>query len=157
MTLLALDLGKTTGYALIGVGGIVSGFVNFAPQKTRQFEGGGMRFFRFENWLNEMHHQAKLTEIVYEEVRRHIGTAAAHSYGGFLATLTAWCEKNKIPYSTETVQDIKKFVTGKGSGAGTDKNAVIAAVNKRWKLKITDENEADATALLMLRMQNVIA
>lgn len=156
MTLLALDLGKTTGYALLGLTGIISGFVNFAPQKTRQFDGGGIRFFRMQNWLDEMHREAKLTEVVYEEVRRHAGTAAAHSYGGFHATVTAWCEKNKIPYSTETVQDIKKFVLGKGSGPGTDKDAVIAAVNKKWKLNIVNDNEADATALLMLRLHGAL-
>jgi hypothetical protein len=29
-------------------------------------------------------------------VRRHVGTDAAHLFGGFLATLSTWCEQHGI-------------------------------------------------------------
>ena len=39
-----------------------------------------------------------LAAVYFEEVRRHAGTDAAHLYGGFLATLTSWCEQHGIAY-----------------------------------------------------------
>ncbi len=36
--------------------------------------------------------------IHFEEVRRHVGTDAAHVFGGLLATLTAWVELRGVPY-----------------------------------------------------------
>ena len=51
-TLLALDLGTTTGWALHGLEGLItSGTVSFRPGR---FDGGGMRYLRFTNWLGEL-------------------------------------------------------------------------------------------------------
>ena len=51
-TILALDLGTTTGWALRDNDGhITSGSESFRPQR---FEGGGMRFLRFKLWLTEI-------------------------------------------------------------------------------------------------------
>ncbi len=51
-TILALDLGTMTGWALRGSDGhITSGSESFRPQR---FEGGGMRFLRFKRWLTEI-------------------------------------------------------------------------------------------------------
>ncbi len=48
-TILALDLGTTTGWALrTRDGAVTSGTQSFRPQR---FEGGGMRFLRFKRWL----------------------------------------------------------------------------------------------------------
>ena len=66
--------------------------------------------------------------VHYEEIRRHLSTDAAHVHGGLLATLTAWCEQNAIPYQGVPVGTIKRFIAGKGNA---DKAAVIAAVRER--------------------------
>lgn len=87
-----------------------------------------------------------LGAIYFEEVRRHIGVDAAHAYGGFLATLTAWCEHHSIPYSGVPVGTIKRHATGKGNA---DKAAVIAAMRALGHSPAND-NEADALALLAL-------
>lgn len=155
MTLLALDLGTTIGWACevgthpTNAKPVQSGFVSFKPKR---FEGGGMRFLRFQRWLTEMHTSLPLTEVVFEEVRAHLGVDAAHCYGGFLATLTTWCEANNIPYSGVPVQHIKKFATGKGNA---NKAAVITAVRKRWNKNVTDDNEADAIALLQFKLNDI--
>ena len=142
-TILALDLGTTTGWALRGSDGhITSGSESFRPQR---FEGGGMRFLRFKRWLTEL--KAITSDIDclhFEEVRRHVSTDAAHAYGGFLATLTAWCEHHQIPYQGVPVGTIKKYATGKGNAGKED---VIAAIRARGHVPI-DDNEADALALL---------
>ncbi|MGX0905367.1 hypothetical protein ACSSV8_003962, partial [Roseovarius sp. MBR-79] len=47
--ILALDLGTTTGWALHGIDGLItSGTASFRPGR---FDGGGMRYLRFTNWL----------------------------------------------------------------------------------------------------------
>lgn len=147
-TILCLDLGTSTGWALRNeYGTIISGTARFKPGR---FEGGGMRFLRFKNWLTETKNVCGTIDAVYfEEVRRHIGVDAAHAYGGFLAHLTAWCEHHAIPYEGVPVGTIKRFVTGKGNA---DKEAVIAAVKARGH-DPEDDNEADAIALLYLAME----
>ncbi len=144
---LALDLGSTTGWALRGQdGGITSGTMTFKPSR---FEGGGMRFLRFRGWLAEVAvlsgGVARVARVVFEEVRAHAGTDAAHVYGGFLATLTSWCEEHEIPYEGVPVGTIKRFATGRGNA---DKAAIIAAMRARG-FAPTDDNEADAIALLL--------
>lgn len=147
--ILCLDLGTTTGWALRQAGGAeVHGFWN---NKNGRFDGGGMRFLRFQGHLAEVHAKAPLSAVYYEEVRRHRGTDAAHVYGGMLATLTAWCEQNKIPYEGVPVGAIKKALTGKGNA---DKAAMVAAVQKLGYSDVTDENEADAIAILMLKIED---
>ena len=143
-TILALDLGTTTGWALRDrTGRITSGSQSFKPQR---FEGGGMRFLRFKGWLTELKmHADGIDTLVFEEVRRHVSTDAAHAYGGFLATLTAWCEHHGVPYQGVPVGSIKKHATGKGNA---DKETVIAAV-RAWGFDPADDNEADALALLL--------
>ena len=95
-TILALDLGTTTGWALRGYDGLItSGTVSFKPGR---FDGGGMRYLRFTNWLTEIDRlSGPIAAIWFEEVRRHAGTDASHVYGGLLATLTSWAELRGVP------------------------------------------------------------
>lgn len=143
MTILALDLGTTTGWALKQADGMTSsGSESFRPQR---FEGGGMRYLRFRRWLNDVKQLAgSIHSVYFEEVRRHAGVDAAHAYGGFLAHLTAWCEHHQIPYQGVSVGTIKKHATGKGNAG---KEAVIAAT-RTWGFEPTDDNEADALVIL---------
>jgi hypothetical protein len=143
-TILALDLGSTTGWALRTASGLIqSGTQDFRP---RRFEGGGMRYLRFTDWLVEMAMLAGgIRRLVFEEVRRHAGTDASHTYGGFLATLSAWCEEHDVPYQGVPVGTVKRFIAGKGNA---DKKAVIDAVRARG-FNPADDNEADAIAILL--------
>ena len=142
-TILALDLGTTTGWALRPADGqIVHGFVSFRPQR---FEGGGMRYLRFKRWLTELKNiTGDIHSVCFEEIRRHAGVDAAHVYGGLMATLTTWCEHHNIPYQGVPVGTIKKHATGKGNAS---KDEVIAAMRALGH-PVTDDNEADALAIL---------
>ena len=151
-SLLALDLGTTTGWALrTPECQIAHGFMSF---KSQRFEGGGMRYLRFRRWLTEMKSTVAGTQgigaVYFEEVRRHLGVDAAHVYGGLLATLTAWCEHHQIPYQGVPVGTIKRHVTGKGNAS---KGEVIAAMRARGHA-VTDDNEADALAILHWAMEH---
>ena len=142
--LLALDLGTQLGWAVRLAGGsMTSGTVSFRPSR---YDGGGMRYLRFRGWLDSVAKDAAgLSTVYFEEVRRHIGTDAAHLYGGFLATLTAWCELNRLPYEGVPVGTIKRHIAGKGNA---DKRAVVEAVRARG-FNPADDNEADALAILL--------
>jgi hypothetical protein len=143
-TILALDLGTITGFALLtGAGTIVSGTVSFRPSR---YDGGGVRYLRFRAWLDSVATDAGGIGVIhYEEIRRHVGTDAAHVYGGLLATLTAWCEQRGIAYQGVPVGTIKRFIAGKGNA---DKATVIAAV-RACGFAPADDNEADALAILL--------
>ncbi len=143
-TILALDLGTTTGWAIRGFDGLItSGTVSFKPGR---YDGGGMRYLRFTNWLTEIDRLSGPVQAIYfEEVRRHAGTDASHVYGGLMATLTAWAELRGIPYSGVPVGTIKRHATGKGNA---NKQAMIDAARKRG-FSPDDDNEADAIAILL--------
>lgn len=139
--ILALDLGTKCGWAVAISGeGIIGGVKDFS---TKRNEGGGMRYLRFMRWL-EFIKDDGITEIHFEEVRRHAGTQAAHVYGGLMGTLTMWCEENKIPYSSVPVGTIKKIWTGKGNAT---KEMMIEEARRRG-FDVIDDNHADALALL---------
>lgn len=144
--ILALDLGTKTGWGIYDRT-ITSGVEDFKPKR---FEGGGMRFLRFKRWLDELNANNMIKIIYFEEVRRHAGVDAAHSYGGFMAHFTAWCEDLQIPYQGVSVGTIKRHATGKGNAK---KFEMIEAM-KELGYTPRDDNEADALALLLWGMEN---
>nr|BDD46858.1 hypothetical protein 22 [bacterium] len=151
LTILTIDLGTTTGWAVRSSDGLItSGTISFKPSR---WHGGGMKFLRFKNWLKEIYGSlGNLDAVYFEEVRRHIGVDAAHAYGGFMAYLSAWCEEQEIPYQGVPVGSIKKHIAGKGNA---NKKAVIDAV-KRMGHEPADDNEADAIALLYWVLDNAM-
>ena len=141
---LALDLGTTTGWAC-SRGGVytASGIWKYKPGR---FAGGGMRYLEFRRWLDTMKTATGGIQSVYfEEVRGHKGVDAAHAYGGFMATMTSWCEEHQVPYQGVPVGTIKQHATGKGN---SNKEAMIAAAVAVWMFTPADDNEADALCLL---------
>jgi crossover junction endodeoxyribonuclease RuvC len=147
--ILALDLGTNTGWALYqqkahGAGyTVLSGTIDL---RGNRFQGGGMRFLNFQRWLEHLRKQVNLDVVYFEEVRRHLGTDAAHIYGGFLAILTAWCEAYELPCQGVHLASIKKHITGKGNAS---KQEVINAIKAKG-YQPQNHDEADALALLEL-------
>lgn len=141
---LALDLGLTTGWAIRTCDEFISS--GTLSLKSSRYDGGGMRYLRFTNWLSEMDRLSGPIEAIYfEEVRRHAGTDAAHVYGGLMATLTAWAELRGVPYQGVPVGTIKRHATGHGNA---NKQAMIDAARKHG-FSPADDNEADAIAILL--------
>lgn len=152
---LALDLATTTGWALRRPDGRIESGVAC-------FEGGrpGQRFLRFRYWLHEQKRRIDLMgggldQVIYERVDFLVPgqVYAAHAWGGFWATMMAWCEHHGIDYGDGVaVATLKKAATGNGF---SPKDHVKAAVNKRLAAlqpgyrTITDHNESDALALLL--------
>jgi hypothetical protein len=140
--ILTLDLGTTTGWAIINKNEIImSGTTSF----------NNRRFMRFMRWLDETLVLLGEIDLVYfEEVRRRPGRLPQNAYACYMASLTAWCESHKIPYKSVSVVTIKKALTGKGN---SKKETVREAVADRGH-KPEDNSEADAIALLYCVLEN---
>lgn len=142
MRLLGIDPGTKCGYAILDGYRFTSGVWDLAG---RQHEGGGMRYLRLEAYLNAV---GNVDAIAYEEVRHHIGTAAAHVYGGIIAVITASCERRSIPYKGIPVGTVKKLATGHGNAKKED---MMAAAAERWPSEtMQDDNEADARFIALV-------
>jgi Holliday junction resolvasome RuvABC endonuclease subunit len=141
--MLALDLGTKCGWALYAYGKITSGTWNLME---RRHEGKGMRYIKFLRNLRDI----RVDLIGFESVNRHIGTDAAHVYGGFLSQLQVWCEEAAIPYEGISVTAIKKHATGKGTAK---KPVMMEACRQRLGIDPGDDNEADALWILHMILE----
>lgn len=141
MPKLYLDLGQKTGWCLAPAP-LLHGYWDLKPGR---FESHGVRFLNFLRRLGQIHTEYGVEEIVYEEVRKHRGTDAAHAYGGYMAQLQVWALERDIPFRAVPVGAIKRAAAGKGNA---DKAAVMAGVRAKG-YDVKDENEADAVALMI--------
>ncbi|MBF0400751.1 MAG: hypothetical protein HQL80_07040 [Magnetococcales bacterium] len=141
-TILTLDLGTKTGWAILIDGKVISGSQEW--KKAGRTESPGRPFARFRRWLDEVKTSNDIRTIYYEEVRRHLGTTAGQVYGGYKFTLLSWADENAVEYESVPVGSIKIHTTGKGNAG---KSAMIAAMEAKGH-KPMDDNEADALAIL---------
>jgi Holliday junction resolvasome RuvABC endonuclease subunit len=139
---LAVDLGTQFGFAINRADGRVeSGSVSLHAKRG---EGDGMRFVKLNRWLVEAKNCHNFTDVVFEDVKRHVGVQAAHAYGGYKAILQAFCERHQIAYVGVGVGVIKKRFTGNGAAKKEDMIARCRSLG----FKPADDNEADALAIL---------
>lgn len=154
MTVLALDLATTCGFAILRADGrIESGVESFAP-KTKDREGA--RWVRFHGWLVDLKQaHSDIDLIAYELVVGGVPgqVFAAQIYGGFLALTQRFAEHHGIEYRGHHVGTIKKAWTGNGAAK---KDAMIARCIELG-FKPADDNEADAIALLHVATNRVPA
>jgi len=146
--ILALDLGTSTGFAIGSKKHMVSGTWNLKPGR---YDGGGMRFVKMRANLEDIRRAYGVTQVYFEEVRRHRGVDAAHVYGGLMGTLTAWCEEHDIPYGGLPVGEIKRAWTGKGNASKDD----MVAECRRRGYEPGSEDEADAIAIFHLALTRI--
>lgn len=157
--IIGIDLGTKCGWAVLSNGTTVSKAGERLESGTWDFsvkrhEGGGMRYVRFANalralldrWAFDTSAKGTSVHLAFEEVRRHRGVAAAHVYGGLMATLQCVLEdrETKIPYVSIPVGTIKKHATGKGNAS---KEEMMTSAKKQWqdeRWEFQDDNEADA-------------
>ena len=114
-TLLALDLGTTTGWALRCHDGLItSGTVSFRPSR---YDGGGMRYLRFTNWLDRAR-PAERTDR--GDLVRGSPAACRHRRGAHLRRSDGHAHvveraQRGVPYAGVPVGTIKRHATGKGN------------------------------------------
>lgn len=143
MIVIGIDPATACGYAIRRDGVVLaSGVWNLKPKRH---EGAGMRWLRLRSYLTQVLIDLRdehIELLAYEEVRRHLGTDAAHLYAGCVTVLQTWCEDRAVPYTGIPVGTVKKLATGSGRA---DKEAMVLAAQRRWpEADVTDDNQADA-------------
>lgn len=138
--ILALDTARKMGWAIRSEG-IASGVIDFGSKPGKKFLG-------FSNFLES--NLGDVDVVYYEKVRRHLGTAAAHAYGGFQAILQMQCFCHNIPLKEVSVGEAKKMLTGKGNAKKHE--MIQGAIDKGFSP--VDDNEADAIAILLYGIQD---
>lgn len=146
---LGLDLGTHCGFArfdkLKKGGAYMTGAWDFS---ITRFDSPHVRYERFGVQL-DTHFTLGVTKVFYEKVLRHRGTTAAHVYGAFLNKLHEKCAEYNVPFEGLSVQEIKKFATGKGNAK---KDAVMRSC-EAWGFSPKSEDEADAIAILKCSLE----
>lgn len=151
MTILALDLSTTTGFALSANGVITHGVQSFADPKGKHALPcpEGARFIRFQRWLRDRITTDKPDVIVFEEPMGNFKSVAARNVCVGLRTLLLLnAAYYDIPTHGVAQTKLKTFATGKGNAK---KPAMQAAARKRWPgEQFADDNACDAFLLLQL-------
>jgi Holliday junction resolvasome RuvABC endonuclease subunit len=149
-SLLALDVATQCGFAYTDGDQIESGVWDLS---TLRDESGSMKLLRFESQLEKVLSRG-VQVLVYEAARN-----AAPSMQGALVhqaqlqgVLKYWSEKNGIKYyEGYSPTTIKRFATSNGAAS---KEMMVEACQKIFGYKkVTDDNEADALALLHLAIE----
>jgi len=141
MTLLALDLGTRTGWA-IGGSRIDSGVQDFA---LRRGESPGMRFVHFSRWLATMIPAPGSVTLCCYELAHHRGGAATEIGVGMVTRVQERCAALDVTYAGVHSATLKKHATGKGNAKKPD---MLAAARARLGYPGSDDNECDALWLL---------
>ncbi len=151
MNLLAIDAATRLGWALRENGRIEHGVESFAPNRH---ESAGMRWLKFRRWLEYIAGEKFRPDlVVYEQwIATRTGNASEIT-AGFTTRIVEFCTERRIDYKGVPPADLKRFTTGKGNA---NKDAMVAAVERRWGRHITDDNEADAFALLQWALAELV-
>lgn len=108
MNVLALDLGLVTGWAMLRGETLSCGKWDNNDKKVH-----AQKFANFRDRLKAI--PKNIDTIVFEQVRRHAGTAAAHMYGGLVAVMLLHCIGSNISAHPIEVKVLKKAATGNGN------------------------------------------
>jgi crossover junction endodeoxyribonuclease RuvC len=142
MKILALDLGTHAGWALLESGHVESGV---QISDVKRGESPGMRYLRFNRWLEEMAGGDPRPGVIVFEQAHHRGGAATEVAAGFSTRVLEFCARHGIEHASVHTATLKKFATGKGNA---DKEAMVQAARQRFKPALADDNEADALWIL---------
>lgn len=142
VNILALDLGTKLGWAVRSRDGRVAhGTQVFTPRASWS---PGQRWLRARSFLSELITSRQVHAIAYEDVKRHMGTDAAHAYGAFLCLVEMLADSHRLHLLPVGVKTIKKHWTGNGNA---DKAAMEAQARARG-FRPESDNDADALAIL---------
>ena len=145
---LCIDPGRSCGWAVADAGKpVVWGRWDL---RNKPNESSGMAWLRLRTYLQEMlAGRPRDVLVVYEDVRAHKGTAAAHTYGAIASIIQAEVEtlrdEGGVHLEAVGVGTWKRSLTGKGNAG---KPRYIEEAEKRWKVEGLKEDEAAALGML---------
>lgn len=90
--------------------------------------------------------------VAIEDVYKGLKGDASLKLAGLHYLVRHWLWLTGVPYVLVTNAHLKLYAVGKGSGPGSDKDAVLLAAERRYgdQVAITNNNEADAVVLLAM-------
>lgn len=141
MRVLALDLGRRTGWTLGDENGYLDSGVHelYSERAGREFSDGE-RFDALHEFLDKF---SDLDAVVYENVGGGTKGRQTVLWNGYRAILLRWAMRRDLTVISYTPGEIKKHATGKGNAT---KDEMIAAAVNYGKLPY-DDNEADAICM----------
>lgn len=143
--ILALDLGRKTGWATNMDGRIESGVRIFDLVRG---ESKGMLYHLFNQFLIRFKPE-DVDMIVYEQTHQR-GGAATEQAAGYATRVQEYCAINGIDCSNVHTGTLKKFWIGSGKASKEE----MMAEAKRRGFEPEDDNEADALAVLHWAMKS---
>ena len=140
MNILALDPARITGFAHTnGVGGVI------------EFSHGDARLRELEDWLTDKLDEWPTELIAFEDAgfgSHNPHVQALHNENRGVIKLIA--TRRRIAVRACNIKSIKKFATGNGNAK---KEQMIAAAERHFKIKVTNDNFADALWILEFAKQ----
>ncbi len=142
VTILALDLGRSTGWAVLQNGIVTIGTQEFPDKRG---ESPGMLYLRFGGWLEQMYEimMKKLGLVIYEQAH-HRGGAATQVAVGLTTKVLEFCAKYEIQCMTVHTSTLKKVSTGNGAA---NKDRMMEAARAKGHSP-ANHDEADAVLAL---------
>ena len=143
MRILAIDPGKSAGWASLVDGNIESGVEKFTVERG---ESRGMLFLKFNRWLSQIFDLVEPELVVYEMAHMR-GGAASEVLLGMTTRIMEMCERKFVDnYMKVHSATLKKFATGDGRASKGD---MIWYAQQKFKNNfLKDDNEADALWML---------
>ena len=83
--------------------------------KAGRYEGQGMVFLRFDEFLKELFELVGPDALFQEEVARHSSNDASHKYGAITHAVMTAAERADVPYGAVPIGTWKKYGCGKGN------------------------------------------
>ena len=150
MSILALDLGTKTGYAIVDDGRVLlSGVWNFTREKNEHY---GHMFFNLREQLKATIWREGIDMIAYELAHHRAGPATRIGVG-MNAIVLLVCASCDIPMREVHTATLKKHATGSGRAS---KDEMIVKAREYLDREPVDDNEADAVLIGMWMVDYMI-
>lgn len=146
-TVVSLDLGSVTGFAVHSKHGISSGMLNF-KKKGKFHDSGFKALYDFLRAFLEGPHEHPDLEVIVEKPHAGRFMAPVRILFGLLAIVHLYCDLFKISLTEYSPKEIKKFWVGTGNAK---KPAMVAETQKKFP-NVKDHNQSDAIALLHMHL-----
>ena len=155
MNILALDLGANCGWALVENGVVTSGVQVF---DLKRGESPGMRWLRFDRWLEDVATRADV--VIIEAVLGRFAKGQAQTFiaSNFAGRVQSFCASRSIEHTDVPGSTLKRFITGKGNAAKPDMRtaAVARGLIPREIADRAGEDEIDARCVLAYALAEIV-
>lgn len=152
MTILALDLGTKTGWALLKDGVVTQGTWRLAtPKEVTQQKRDGLdrccdiRFARLQAYLSGL---GQIDHCYFEDVQFSVSTGQTQLWAGF-RTLVILMHP-RVQLKAVPVGTLKKYATGSGNADKDAMKRALVGTVKPEVLEAMDDNAVDAYHLLTM-------